>query len=160
MNRRPILSRRNFSLTILAAAICLPLSVTIRRLLQSPEMSTKRPGYDIGPRNQFSEGRTPLPLERIAIIREVKSVGTENFAAISLVCTHQTCLLKSEQGQSQLLCPCHGSKFSSTGEVLNGPAKTPLPWYRLSTTKSGNLLVHREERVSSTWRLSIPSVRS
>lgn len=40
-------------------------------------------------------------------------------------CTHLGCPLSNEADQF-IVCPCHGSKFSLKGEVLNGPARKPL----------------------------------
>jgi cytochrome b6-f complex iron-sulfur subunit len=49
------------------------------------------------------------------------------FVAYSAVCTHQQCTVAYKNGE--LACPCHGSVFDPTngGEVVNGPAQTPLP---------------------------------
>ena len=49
------------------------------------------------------------------------------FAAYSAVCTHQQCEVAYRNGQ--LACPCHGSVFdpASGAEVVNGPARLPLP---------------------------------
>lgn len=42
--------------------------------------------------------------------------------AFSAVCTHQGCTVKPSGD-----CPCHGSKYAPlTGEVINGPAPSPL----------------------------------
>ncbi len=50
--------------------------------------------------------------------------------AVSRICTHQGCtvLLPVSPGQP-LACPCHGSRFTTAGAVVNGPAERPLSAY-------------------------------
>lgn len=48
-----------------------------------------------------------------------------DFKAFSAVCTHSGCLI-NQVADGTLNCPCHGSKFSLDGEVVNGPASRPL----------------------------------
>ena len=45
--------------------------------------------------------------------------------AFSAVCTHEGCLVAMDG--AEMACPCHGSRFTSGGQVANGPAARPLP---------------------------------
>jgi Rieske Fe-S protein len=48
-------------------------------------------------------------------------------AAVSRSCTHQGCtVLVPVPGGTTLDCPCHGSRFTLQGAVVNGPAERPL----------------------------------
>jgi Rieske Fe-S protein len=60
----------------------------------------------------------------------VTRTGTGTVVAVSRTCTHQGCtvLLPERPGQT-LDCPCHGSRFTVQGQVVNGPAQRPLPSY-------------------------------
>lgn len=67
----------------------------------------------------------------------VARTGQTTFAALSPVCTHQSCLITGYKDQ-QFVCTCHGSQFSTSGQVTRGPASIALTSY--ATQFSNNIL--------------------
>jgi Rieske Fe-S protein len=55
----------------------------------------------------------------------VTRTGADTFVALSSGCTHQACEITGFSGQT-FVCPCHGSRFDTSGRVVNGPALTSL----------------------------------
>lgn len=50
-----------------------------------------------------------------------------NYSAVLTLCSHQGC--EVEPAGDRLACPCHGSQYELTGEVIRGPAERPLRRY-------------------------------
>jgi len=51
----------------------------------------------------------------------------EEVHGLSATCTHQGCTV-GDVTDGRILCPCHGSVFdAATGDVVTGPATSPLP---------------------------------
>ncbi|HEX6912056.1 MAG TPA: FAD-dependent oxidoreductase [Longimicrobium sp.] len=61
-------------------------------------------------------------LHKVAVYRDEQGVAHE----MSALCTHLQCVIRWNSGERSWDCPCHGSRFSPTGEVLTGPAIHPL----------------------------------
>lgn len=61
-------------------------------------------------------------VKKIALYKDEK--GT--LHAFSAVCTHLGCIVRWNADERSFDCPCHGSRFSTTGKVMNGPALSDL----------------------------------
>ncbi|HYI97936.1 MAG TPA: FAD-dependent oxidoreductase [Bryobacteraceae bacterium] len=61
-------------------------------------------------------------LEKIAIYKDETGL-THEFSAI---CPHLGCVVDWNDTEKSWDCPCHGSRFSALGKVVNGPANVDL----------------------------------
>jgi glycine/D-amino acid oxidase-like deaminating enzyme/nitrite reductase/ring-hydroxylating ferredoxin subunit len=69
--------------------------------------------------------------ERQGIVLEEKKIAAYKdhkgqLHTYSAVCTHLGCIVTWNNSEKSFDCPCHGSRFSLTGNVINGPANTAL----------------------------------
>jgi glycine/D-amino acid oxidase-like deaminating enzyme/nitrite reductase/ring-hydroxylating ferredoxin subunit len=60
--------------------------------------------------------------QKVAAFRDEKGRVT----LCSPVCTHLKCIFDWNEAEHTWDCPCHGSRFKPTGEVISGPAEEPL----------------------------------
>ena len=60
----------------------------------------------------------------ILVIRQ----SATSYTALSMRCTHQGCQVSPPSGGT-IYCSCHGSRFDLNGNVIAGPAPSPLAKY-------------------------------
>lgn len=60
--------------------------------------------------------------QKIGVYKDVN--GT--LHAVDTTCTHLGCEVQWNNAENSWDCPCHGSRFTYEGQVLNGPAEKPL----------------------------------
>lgn len=105
------------------------------------------PGFEQGPARRFPLGRlsdfkmntlTWLQDRDLFVLRDEAGMG-----AFSCRCTHLGCVVR--RTAAGFVCPCHGAEYGPLGEVISGPARRPLPWYRVWLEPDGRLWVNVAE---------------
>jgi Rieske Fe-S protein len=66
-----------------------------------------------------ADGALVYARSRVALVRD-----GDRIQALDLTCTHLGCTVTVTP--TELVCPCHGSRFDRQGQVLEGPAQRPL----------------------------------
>jgi Rieske Fe-S protein len=61
-------------------------------------------------------------LKKMAIYRDEQNA----IHSFSAVCPHMGCVVQWNPGEKSFDCPCHGSRFTKEGVVINGPATSDL----------------------------------
>lgn len=77
---------------------------------------------------------TKIDGKRVGIYKDPE--GT--LYAVNTTCKHLGCEVAWNSADKTWDCPCHGSRYHYTGEVLNGPAKEPLDRVDITETISKN----------------------
>lgn len=99
--------------------------------------------FTVGRPGEIPEGSVlAFPAHRAYVVR-----SKEGFYALSSVCTHLGCMTRQQPEPEGFFCPCHGSRFSVTGEVVQGPARRPLPRLQL-TLEQEELVVDAGKQVA------------
>lgn len=93
-------------------------------------------GYSIPRKPRIVEIASPLPAGGFHLGPDfvLFDTGTDAWA-LSRKCTHLGCTVNFHEKDNLLECPCHQSRFSKEGLVLHGPAKKPLPRYKVERLK-------------------------
>ena len=70
----------------------------------------------------------------------IETAPTTSLRAYELY--HQGRYLMDRRTAEGFVCPCHGAEYGPLGEVISGPARRPLPWYRVWLERDGRLWVN------------------
>jgi cytochrome b6-f complex iron-sulfur subunit len=65
----------------------------------------------------------------LAVVRN--PADETQLLAVNPTCPHANCTAAWDGTQTEFVCPCHGSRFSPEGAVVQGPAATPLSTYEV-----------------------------
>jgi menaquinol-cytochrome c reductase iron-sulfur subunit len=155
----PLGTRRKFFQWVTRAAaglIGVTLAIPLVGYVVSPALKRRdKPWVEVGGVDELTAG-VPKPLDYIATIRDgyvetkmqkavwaVKQMDGQ-VTVFSPMCTHLGCGYAWDNGEKKFKCPCHGSVFDVSGEVVAGPAPRQLD--RLpSKVENGRLLVIYKE---------------
>ena len=146
-------SRRAFLGTVGGGALALAslgTCVTAVRYLWPEVLFEEETRFRIGRPEEIAVGTVlALPLQKLYVLH-----SPDGFVAMSATCTHLGCLTRYEADQNRILCPCHGSRFSTDGQVVAGPAPRPLPRVQL-TLEDGILVVDSSRTVEPDFVLRV-----
>ena len=110
------LSRR----TAIIGAAAVPLAACGRRPESPPVATSPSPGQNI-----IAVAEVPVGSGAIVDGTLVTQPTAGVFKGFVARCTHAGCAL-SKIVDGTITCPCHGSAFGLDGQVVRGPAETPL----------------------------------
>jgi nitrite reductase/ring-hydroxylating ferredoxin subunit len=134
------LNRRQF-VAAAAAAACLCLFCDGSSLLADDTPAAAAP-VDVGPKSDYAADgyKTDwIKTNHFVVIRE----NSQLYACTSH-CTHRNVDVQVQD--NILFCAKHGSKFDSSGKVLQGPAKRSLVRYGISLDANSHVLVDKSKK--------------
>jgi Rieske Fe-S protein len=72
-------------------------------------------------------------VESVAGVFLVARTNASAFSTVDAICSHESCTITGADGAAYV-CPCHGSRYSRSGQVLAGPAKASLRQFATTFT--------------------------
>jgi len=95
----------------------------IEATLENQQLMVNKSGFEESTFVVVRNKKLPAPIY-------LNKENNGSYMALLMLCTHKECTLKPTG--NFLSCPCHGSEFSNTGQVLKSPAEENLRTYSVS----------------------------
>lgn len=133
-------SRRDFlDLAVLGAASLTAVGIGLPALayIWPPAEVTKRAGerVKVAEPAEIAQGKAKTVLLNG---KPVLVINTgDSLVALTATCPHLGCVVKWNDSEGKLDCPCHGAVFDTRGNVLSGPSPSPLASIPVTRAKDG-----------------------
>jgi Rieske Fe-S protein len=102
-------------------------------------------GKKVGAETSFPVGTWKLVSQLIV------AQDANGFFAFTAICTHAGCLVDPPLSNGSTFCPCHGSRFDGNGNVIAGPAISPLRHFEVNVC-NGDVYVNTAKTVVASTR--------
>lgn len=133
------MERRKFIKTCCCSVVGIPLATSLLSSCGAIyyATSTREKNRLTVAKSEFLRIKKEKQVERNYVLLNIDEMGFPiclyqtdkvNYTAALLKCTHNGCELNV--GGGIYTCPCHGSEFSTTGKVLEGPADRDLKTFK------------------------------
>ncbi len=144
--------RRDLLTTLGATAVAIAagsFAAALARFMQ-PNLVTRTPGpVAVGAPENYAVGS----LTFVESARTYLARDERGFYAVIAACSHLGCTPRSDA--DAFVCPCHGSRFTRDGQVLNGPASRALDCAFVGRATNGQLFIDRRRVVDTGYRLIV-----
>jgi cytochrome b6-f complex iron-sulfur subunit len=153
--KKGLITRRYFLETIGIGALGI---ATLGAVIRTAQFLS--PNVLLEPSMKFKAGRVDnFPPDSVTLDKEQKvyivRAKEGYFYAVSAVCTHLGCITNWKSEQEIIACPCHGSKYTKEGNVIEGPAPRSLPRFSMTLDDKGQIIVDKSQIVGADVILKI-----
>jgi cytochrome b6-f complex iron-sulfur subunit len=149
MNRRNFVALATVTAAAAAAATC---ACDSAMAADAADSKSKPPPPNVGTVNVGKKSKYDkdgvsdefAKKNRVLVVRHEGKIY-----APTATCTHKNCAVKLKENASkekEIVCPCHGSKFTVQGTSTKGPAKGSLYRYAISVNADGDIIVNKEKQ--------------
>jgi cytochrome b6-f complex iron-sulfur subunit len=135
MERHEFLSKLGIGLV----AVCTGCSlVSCGGKSNDPAPSTNKSGnlFTVDVSNELTNIGDSTVQQGVILVRLATGNTVDAFTAVQVACTHQGASIGYNAAQGIFICPRHGSEFSTSGSVVQGPASSPLQEYKVTINGS------------------------
>lgn len=146
--RRDFLTRTG---NLLVGACALGAAAGAVRLTLPEVQQIEATRFPLGAASDFRIGTlTWLRAHELFVVHD-----EDGFGVFSSRCTHLGCTVR--RTAEGFFCPCHGARYGHQGQVLQGPAREPLPWYHVWVETDGRIWVDTEREIEAGTHVLQPA---
>jgi Rieske Fe-S protein len=140
MDRKEFLSNLGLGLAVVCTGGCLASCSKSSDTDSSTGGTTPTPptnvNFTVDLGNEIKNIGDSVTKSGVIVVRLAQGNAIGSFTAVQVACTHQGTAINFNNAQGNFICPNHGSQFTTSGTVLNGPATTNLKKYTIAISGS------------------------
>jgi Rieske Fe-S protein len=127
------MKRRTFLVQAATPLIVFCAACSKSSTIQNPS-NTNGVDFTINLNNELLTVGSSVTRNGVIVVRIATTNLPDAFIAFQVECTHAANPIIWNQAQQQFNCNLHGSVFSKSGAVVNGPANRPLKAYTINVS--------------------------
>lgn len=140
------MTRKRFLDTLMGAGglgVITAIAYPLVKFVNPPKRSSESSEWvDAGPAEDIQAGGFKTIMHATGVPVVVVRRSDEEFVALEKTCPHLGCMVDLEHGE--MLCPCHGAKFTLDGTRIAGPSPRDLKLYKVEIRPDGHVFVGKE----------------
>lgn len=119
------------------------IAFPLLKYINPPKRSSESSEWvDAGATTEIPDGGAKTLMSAAGVPLVVVKRAADDFIALEKKCPHLGCMVEYSAGE--VMCPCHGAKFTLDGTRISGPAPRDLKKYKVEIRPDGHVYIGKE----------------